>query len=30
MAQDDLWKEINSEDVDFVKQVWPCLAGEEL
>lgn len=30
MAQDDPWKEINSEDGDFVKQVWPYLAGEEL
>jgi hypothetical protein len=30
MAQDNPWKEINLEDVDFIKQVWPCLTSEEL
>jgi hypothetical protein len=30
MAQDDPWKEVNPNDVDFVKQFWPRVFGTPL
>ena len=30
MAKDDPWKEINSGDMDFVKQFWPHVFGNAL
>ena len=30
MAQDDPWKEVNLDDVAFVKQFWPRVFGAPL
>jgi hypothetical protein len=30
MAKDDPWKDVNSDDVDFIKEFWPRVFGEAL
>jgi hypothetical protein len=30
MAKDDPWKELSLDDMDFVKQFWPCVFGDPL
>jgi hypothetical protein len=30
MAQGNPWNDINEEDMEFVKQIWPCIFGELL